>query len=184
MYMVINMKKKLKKLFNITIFSLAFSISANDVIEIRVASDTNSLDLIKISDTSQVKKIFLNKIYNDKKTILNESQRENSNNNLSSQTLNNQFVLAKNEFVQIQGADGIKKLFNGSIIIKFQSVPDLQNYAINNELELVSDLRNIQRGVFKINNLYELQSIIDDIESDVNVLEVELQTFDTRIQSE
>lgn len=181
---VINMKSAIKNFLTIIFLFFSFSISANDILEIEVYVSANSSNINKIKDLNRTSNIYLREIFNNKNIIVSSNPQENFNKNLESNSPRAQFVLNKNEFVQIQGVDGIKKLFNGSIIVKFKSVPNLQNYAINNELELILDLSNIQRGIFKVNNLYDLQSVIDNIQSDLNILEVELQTFDTRTQLE
>ena len=94
------------------------------------------------------------------------------------------FTLNKGEFIQIQGIDKITMLFNGSIIVKFNSVPNLTDYALSKEIEFISDLSNIKRGVFKINNLYDLQMKINEIALDKNVLEIELNLFDPGLKTE
>ena len=129
-------------------------------------------------------KISFDKKVNFKNELIELNDTRNISNELSNLPGDNILTLNKGEFVQIQGSDKINKLFNGSIIIKFKSVPNFTDYALSKEIEFISDLSNIKRGVFKINNLYDLQIKIDEIKLDENVLEIELDVIDLRLKTE
>ena len=84
----------------------------------------------------------------------------------------------------MQSNDGIKKLFNGSIIIKFNLLPNLKYYADTHNIEFVTDISNLNRGIFRISNLHDLHSKIKELQLDKNILEIELQTIDPRLKVE
>jgi hypothetical protein len=90
--------------------------------------------------------------------------------------------LGPNEFIEIKAVDKIRKLFNGSIIVKFNQVPDLYWFASQNNLQFVSDLSDINRGVFKIGNIYDLEEIIRNLQNKVEVQSVELDVIDPSIE--
>ena len=96
---------------------------------------------------------------------------------------NGDFTLKDNEYVQVKGIDNRTKLFNGSIIIKFILVPDLNHFALSNGILLVSDLSDINRGVFKISNLYQVEAKINQLKLDYNVLSIELDTIDPTMKN-
>ena len=119
--------------------------------------------------------ILLNKIYKSKDKILIEVKDYNPEADQGPQKI---LSLESDEFVYIKGADNIKRLFNGSIIIKFNQLPNFNNFAIANEMSFVADLSDISRGIFKINNLYELEEKIKNLKLDNNILAIELDTID------
>jgi hypothetical protein len=90
--------------------------------------------------------------------------------------------LGPNEFVEIKGMDKRSKLFNGAIIVEFNQVPDLYWFASQNNLQFVSDLSDIKRGVYKIENIYDLEKIIRNLESKIDVKSVELDMVDPSIK--
>tara|TARA_B100000787_G_C16096995_1_gene251648 strand:- start:102 stop:647 length:546 start_codon:yes stop_codon:yes gene_type:complete len=83
-------------------------------------------------------------------------------------------ILQEDEFVNIKGADKKERLFNGSIIIKFIENPNLNDFAINNDISFVGDLSELNRGVFKINNLYEFKDKIKILQQNNNIVSIEL----------
>ena len=129
------------------------------------------------------------KIFYDKKIYINNGSLEINNlqdlrGGLSEPSSDNFLTLDKGEFIQIQGVDSIYRLFDGSIIVKFESIPNLSTFAISKEIELISDLSNINRAVFKVNNLYDLEAKIDELKSDKNIVEIELNLLDPRRKPE
>ena len=104
------------------------------------------------------------------------------NKDLKNQNLTNELTLQPGEYIQIRGIDNRLLLFDGSILIKFNAFPDLENFATSNELDFVSNLSDISVGVFKINNLSELQFKLDAIKEDDNVLSINLNTIDPSLR--
>ena len=90
--------------------------------------------------------------------------------------------LGPNEFVEVIGIDKSRKLFNGSIIVKFNQVPDLYWFASQNNLQFVADLSDIKRGVFRIDNIYDLEEIIKNLKSKIEVKSVELDVIDPSVE--
>jgi hypothetical protein len=89
--------------------------------------------------------------------------------------------LANDEYLVLKGSDQKEKLFNGSIIVEFKVVPNLNQYAQLNGLVFQSDLSDIKSGVFRVNNMYELKRIIAGLRLDDNVEDIELNTIDPAI---
>lgn len=95
----------------------------------------------------------------------------------------NILTLKENEFLEIKTSDKRLKLFNGSIIIKFDQIPDLNVFALNNDVELVSDLSDLKRGIFKIKNLLELERKINIFNENENIIGIELDTLDPLLKA-
>jgi hypothetical protein len=106
------------------------------------------------------------------------------NKELINQNLANKLIIQPGEYIQIKGIDNRLLLFDGSILIKFNTFPNLENFAVSNKLDFVSNLSDISVGVFKINNLSELQFKLDAIKEDDNVLSIHLNTIDPSLRPE
>ena len=128
--------------------------------------------------------IFLDKKVNSKAELIQNINIQNDKTQLSNQSFNETYTLNEGEFVLVQGIDKIDMLFDGSIIVKFESKPNLANYAISNDIQFITDLSAINRGIFKIQNLYDLQTVINRIKLDENVKEIELKLRDPRLAPE
>ena len=161
---------------------------ANDLEEIEVNflpsedSEKNSADKSAV-DPLKGLVISYNKIFyyqnnvsteiQNKSVMQSDSLLENKDKNLS---------LGPNEFVEMTGIDQRRKLFNGAIIVEFEQVPDLNWFASQNNVRFISDLSDIKRGVFRIDNLHDIEGIIRSLESNSNVRSVELDTVDPAIE--
>ena len=176
------MNKYALNFFFLVIMALPNIVLASNVDDIKDLQ-ISSLQKNAINPLSNVK-ISFDKKLNFENQPIELNNTENVTNQLSNLGADKTFILNKGEFVQLLGSDKISKLFNGSIIIKFNAVPNFSDYAISKEIEFISDLSNIKRGIFKINNLYDLQMKIDEIKLDKNVLEIELDLIDPRLKSE
>ena len=89
----------------------------------------------------------------------------------------NELILSPGEYIQIRGFDNVPLLFDGSILIQFEKLPRLNDFAISNDIEFVTDLSDINMGIFKIKNLLELQLKVDSLKNDTNILSIELSTI-------
>ena len=119
-----------------------------------------------------------------------EDQRVIEIENITDQTIQDSavkresgFYLGTDEYIEIRGLDKRRKLFNGSIIIEFNRMPNLNAFALENGITLVADLSDIKRGVFKLSNLYELEDKINELQSNENVLTIDLDTLDPNIKA-
>ena len=164
------------------------SVYANELEEIEVNflpsqdSEKNRVDISPVDALAGVD-ISYNKIFyyqnnvsteiQNKSVIQSDSLLENKDKNLS---------LGPNEFVEMTGIDQRRKLFNGAIIVEFEQVPDLNWFASQNNVSFISDLSDIKRGVFRIDNLHDVEGIIRSLESNSNVRSVELDTVDPAIE--
>ena len=123
--------------------------------------------------------VMYNKIFKSKNKILIEVIDDNLE---AKKNLQKSLFLNPDEFVYVKDIDSQIRLFNGSIVIKFNQLPNFNNFAIANEITFVADLPDINRGVFKINNLYELEEKIKNIQLDKNILGIELNLIDPSIE--
>jgi hypothetical protein len=107
-----------------------------------------------------------------------KSQRANS---LQKQQAKGLYLDA-NEFIEIKDVDNRPQLFNGAVILKFIELPDFVQFASNYGLVFVADLSDISRGVFKVENLYELDQKITELALDKNIISIELDTIDPTVR--
>lgn len=152
-----------------------------------VLSDKAELTIDERSSYEPLKGIDIsyNKIFKYQNNRTTEIQRKDLQQLKSSpQNLEKTFSLKPNEFLKIKGVDNREKLFDGSIIIEFDQLPDLDSFADINEILFVSDLSDISRGVFKVINLYELEDKISKFKLDSNILSIELDTIDPAITNQ
>jgi hypothetical protein len=91
-------------------------------------------------------------------------------------------ILKPGEYIQIRGDDRRLLLFNGSFIVHFKVLPDLEGYAVANQLEYVTSLSDINMGVFKVSNLIDLESKLNSLQGDNNIISIDLDTIDPSIK--
>lgn len=127
--------------------------------------------------------LSLNNIYykNDEGIELIINQEAQSKN--ISQNQEKILILNPNQYIRLQGVDNRYKLFNGSLIVKFENIPDLELYAINNGLIFEESLSDINRGIFKVLNLYDVDSKLQILNNDPNVLSIEFNTLDPLVKN-
>jgi len=92
-----------------------------------------------------------------------------------------QLLLKDNEFIKVKGVDKREKLFNGSIIVEFKTLPNFDIFALENNLVFISDLSDINRGVFKIGNIYNIKDKISELGASSNILSIDLDLIDQSI---
>ena len=165
--------------------NLIYSVLLTLCFQLDLMSDEELAKLISID--SKIKSIESIEDFIDplEGVTFNFDKRVNKfNKELINQNLANKLIIQPGEYIQIKGIDNRLLLFDGSILIKFNTFPNLENFSISNELEFVSNLSDINVGVFKINNLSELQLKIDSIKEDDNVLSIHLNTIDPSLLPE
>ena len=107
-----------------------------------------------------------------KQEILNKPELSNFYyKNLSGDVARN---LSKKEYIPVRGLDGKISFFNGSIIIKFKTIPNLKDFADSNDLKLSYSLVSINRGVFKINKIDDIQTKIKSLQMNNNIETISL----------
>ena len=160
------------------------------------ANDSEMLELnFKVGDFSNNKKNFSNGPldgidisfdqifkYEDQRVIEIENRTDQMTQD-SAVKRESGFYLGKDEYIELRGLDKRRKLFNGSIIIEFNRMPNLNAFALENEIAFIADLSDINRGVFKVSNLYELEEKINELQSNENVLTIDLDTLDPNIKA-
>lgn len=114
---------------------------------------------------------------NSSNKIIYSAELNKMNEEITQPLNDNELILSSGEYIQIRGVDNIPLLFNGSILIRFEELPNLNDFAITNNIEFEADLSDINMGIFKINNLIEIQSKIDSFKNDTNILSIELSTI-------
>lgn len=92
------------------------------------------------------------------------------------------FSLQPGEYIQVTNKDNRVVLFNGSIKVTFKTSIDLKFFASSNQIELQSDLSDINAGFFKVKNILDLELIIKNLRNDENISSISLNTLDPNIK--
>ena len=166
-------------------FNLIFTALLTFCFQLDLMSDEELAKLIRID--SKIKSIESIEDFMDplKGVSFNLDKRfDKSNKQLAKLDLNNELILQPGEYIQIKGIDNRSLLFDGSFLVKFSTFPNLQSFAFANGLEFVSNLSDINIGVFKVENISELQLKIDSFKDDDNVISIYLNTIDPNLQPE
>jgi hypothetical protein len=164
------------------------------------ASNLHSNDLEKI----EINFVSDSKPYSDNKNITVQGYLEFNNDNIKVYSYTNgtlaehqkldirqpnqlsldnkkQLFLNDNEYIKLKGIDNREKLFNGSIIVEFNTLPNFDIFALENNLIFISDLSDINRGVFKIGNIYNIKDKISELGASSNILSIDLDLIDQSI---
>mgnify|MGYP001293971204 CR=1 FL=1 len=88
---------------------------------------------------------------------------------------------AENLYV-VEDFDRSIKFTDGKLIIKFSESQNLEEFAKNNSLELTSDFSAINTGVFKVQDFFQIEKIILNLQAQKNIKEIELNTLNPEIQ--
>ena len=111
---------------------------------------------------------------NNKELISNLSAEYKGN---LENNLKNDYILESGQFIQIKKHNR-ELLFDGSFFIYFKEIPNLSDFAAANGIIFVTDLSDINVGLFKVTNLNDLQNRFDELKNDNNILSMELSVID------
>lgn len=84
-------------------------------------------------------------------------------------------------YIVVIGTDQSVKFFNGSILVKFNELPNFESFAMENDLIFVKSLAEIGIGVYRVRDLRTTQSKIQRLSENKNVRRVELDLLDPNI---
>ena len=90
----------------------------------------------------------------------------------------NELFLQPGEYIKIIDKGSIELLSNGSFFVKFLETPNLKDFATLHQLTFVRDLSDINIGVFKVKNIYDLELKLELLKEDINVISLDLDTID------
>ncbi|URQ62777.1 hypothetical protein M9B40_03350 [SAR86 cluster bacterium] len=82
----------------------------------------------------------------------------------------------------VEDFDHSIKFTDGKLIIKFSEGQNLEEFAKNNSLELTSDFSAINTGVFKVQDFFQIEKTILNLQAQKNIKEIELNTLNPEIQ--
>ena len=94
---------------------------------------------------------------------------------------NRELFLQPGEYIRIKDRGSITLLSDGSFFVQFKEMPIFEEFALLNDVIFITDLSDINMGVFKVENIYELQSKLETLKEDENILMLELNTIDPSI---
>lgn len=89
---------------------------------------------------------------------------------------------ADQRYIVVKEIDQRIKFFNGSLLIKFNQIPNFEDFALENNVIYKKNLSAIKRGVFKLRDLKDIELVWNTIQSNPNVLSIELDLLDPSIQ--
>lgn len=121
--------------------------------------------------------IDLNKIIHYTNDLKFEKNIEKLDFNSNEFEIKNELILDKNDYFLIQTKDNKKLIFDGSLLITFNDLPNFQNYAAINGLTFTKDLSDINTAIFKVINFLDLKIIIENLKKDPSIKSIELNTI-------
>lgn len=143
---------------------------------------TNSLKDRNLKEPFAGVTLDFSKIFNKDKVLVGSTEFSNFNSSSSANSTKQVFILNPGEYIQITQPDRRNFLFDGSFIVRFQNIPNLEDFARINDIDFLKDFSDIRAGLFKVDNLLDLQIKLDSIKSDSNIISITLNTLDTNIR--
>lgn len=153
-------------------FKTFYVIEANQVVTLRDIDNKNPLKSVVLDFNEIVSKS--NEVINQLDTFASDYSGFNKNDN-------RELFLQPGEYIRIKEKGSIILLSDGSFFVKFKEMPIFEEFALLNDLIFITDLSDINMGVFKVENIYELQSKLETLKKDENILMLELNTIDPLI---
>ncbi|MEL1226243.1 MAG: hypothetical protein VW963_05810 [Candidatus Neomarinimicrobiota bacterium] len=170
-----------KNLFNFKlILCLSIGIYSSQFLDADPNQAESTFKFQKSIDSSKIALDEKNPLKN--KTILLDKIFNKSNKEILRGVPNNNLVLNNGEYIRIKNVDKRTLLFDGAIRIQFKNIPNLESFINLHELQIIEDLSDIKIVVFKVKNILELESIINEIKNDENINSIELNTLDPFIE--
>ena len=105
------------------------------------------------------------------------------NNEMLNSKANNR-ILKPGEYVRVQDLDKKILLFDGTIQIKFASVPNFYDFADIHNLEFKTGLSEINRGIFKVKNVIDIEKKFNELKRDKNIIFIKLDTIDLTLKAQ
>jgi len=99
---------------------------------------------------------------------------------LSDSVIDRKLSLDEGEYFKVTGLDNNEYLFDGSFLIQFKKIPDLNSYASENDLVFLSDLSDINVGIFKNQNIFSLQETLTKLKEDDNIEALQLNLYHSK----
>ncbi|MFL2485708.1 MAG: hypothetical protein ACJ0GO_00025 [Gammaproteobacteria bacterium] len=85
---------------------------------------------------------------------------------------------SQDRYIVVTGKDQSVKFFNGSIIVRFNELPNFESFAAENDLIFMRSLPQIGIGIYKARDIRTTQSDIQRLSKNQNVKGVELDLVD------
>ena len=153
-------------------FKTFYVIEANQVATSRSIDNKNPLENVVLDFGEIVSKS--NEVVNTLDTFASNLSGLNKNDN-------RELFLQPGEYIRIKDRGSITLLSDGSFFVQFKEMPIFEEFALLNDVIFITDLSDINMGVFKVENIYELQSKLETLREDENILMLELNTIDPSI---
>ena len=140
---------------------------------------------LELKNKDPLREVFIDfsKIFDDSNNLILEID-QTINDPIESDLLVNSLVLKPGQYIQLIKSGQDSLLSDGSILIKFNSMPNFDDYTSSGELIFVSNLSDINTGVFKVKNILKIKPIIDSLKDDDNISSISLNTINYRIKPE
>ena len=177
-------QKKIKNYFALCfIVFLSFTAKSNEIINnndiiTKTLTITNTGDIIYKTNKNIYKKDPLALYSIDFTRIFNKDYKFIE---ISENFTDKSRPLANGEYYKVRGLDNNEYLFDGSFLIEFKSLPDFNFYASVNRLDFLTDLSDINMGIFKSQNTINLKATLNKLKEDDNIESIELNLYHSKI---
>lgn len=89
------------------------------------------------------------------------------------------FSEIERELIPVLTPGNTMQFFDGSFIVKFYELPDLQQFTEIYSIKVINTIESINRVVFSLENLARFPSLIYSFKQDPNIEDVELNFYNT-----
>lgn len=180
------MEIKITKLLTFLSFFALQLHAENDLSDLKIFYETDQKQITNsknIDSKNPLNDLVLDfsKVVDGSNNVIRILDSQFSNGSTSQTDFKNQLYLKSGEYIQITERGSIVLLSNGSFIIQFKEMPNLNDFALRNQLTFIRNLSDINTGIFKVENMYDLAIKLEIMKKDENIIALELDIVDPSV---
>lgn len=88
--------------------------------------------------------------------------------------------LSEGEFFKVTGKDNNEYLSDSSFLVQFKILPDFNSFAFNNNLYFLENLSDINIGIFKPQDISNIEIILNKLKQDNNIQSLSLNLYHSK----
>ena len=96
---------------------------------------------------------------------------------ISDSLLDKKRSLSEGEFFKVTGKDNNEYLSDSSFLVQFKILPDFNSFAFDNNLYFLANLSDINIGIFKPQDISNLEIILNTLKQDNNIQSLSLNLY-------
>lgn len=88
--------------------------------------------------------------------------------------------LSEGEFFKVTGKDNNEYLSDSSFLVQFKILPDFNSFAFDNNLYFLANLSDINIGIFKPQDISNIEIILNKLKQDNNIQSLSLNLYHSK----